>query len=83
MKLYKVFSLVQLLLVLKAELFGNKKGCFSALKIITRQKAFTISAQAADITVILLCSFQCPNYTGENKSWIHFFSILLQIWNWK
>jgi hypothetical protein len=27
----------------------------------------------------LLCSFQCHNYMGENKSWIHFFSTLLQI----
>jgi len=66
-------------LVLKAGLFENKKGGFAALKITTRQKAFEISSQAAHITVILLCSFQCHNYMGENKSWIHFFSTLLQI----
>jgi len=73
MKLYKVLSIVQLLLLLKAELFGNKKGGFAALKITIRQKVFTISAQAADITVILLCSFQCHNYMSENIFCIHFF----------
>jgi hypothetical protein len=68
MKLYKGLCLVQLVLLVKAELFGGEKGGFAALKITTRQRALIISAQAADITVILLCSFHCHNYVCENKS---------------
>jgi hypothetical protein len=65
---YTKYCLVQLLLLLKDELFRNKKGGFAAPKITPRQKAFIISAQAAAIRVILLCSFYCHNYMGDNKS---------------
>jgi hypothetical protein len=47
-----VFSTI--IIATKSRAIWEKKGGFAASKVTKRQKAFTISAQAADITVILL-----------------------------
>jgi hypothetical protein len=75
MNLYKALCLVQLLWLLKAELFRNKKGAFAIPTITLRQKAFATSTQVADITVILPCSFHCHYYVGEYKPQTHFLSM--------